>query len=189
MLIICCDVDIKVDSGNKFKVSSCSDFILALSVNFSSFKTFFCKLTINFGILIFFKHDLSFSLFNKGSSYGIKSKSSSSSSSKKSSSLSNKSLLSLFSFSFSFFIFIFNLLGIFIALLFPLLFLFSSFGVTAPKERFEPDVSSTDPIEFILFATFKFIFKFNFGGITAFLLILLDKFDFSKLLLFMKFSE
>ena len=186
--MICCDVEIRVDSGNKFKFSSCSDFILALSVNFSSFKTFFCKLTINFGILIFFKHDLSFSLFIKGSLYGIKSKSSSSSSKKSSSSFSNMSLFSLFSL----FKLIFNLFGKFNALLFPLLFLFSSFGVAAFIERFEPEVSSTEPIEFILFAMLKLIFKFNLGGITAFLLILLDKFDFSnfsKLLLFMKFSE
>ena len=61
--------------------------------------------------------------------------------------------------------------------------------MAAPIDLLDPEVSSTDPIEFILFAIFKFIFKFSFGGITAFLLTLLDKFDFSKLLLLMKFSE
>ena len=83
---------------------------------------------------------------------------------------------------------IFNLVGIW--LLFPFaLFLFSSFGVAALIDLLEPEVSSTEPIEFILLAIFKLIFKFNFGGITAFLFTLFDKFDFSKLLLLIKFSE
>ena len=70
-------------------------------------------------------------------------------------------------------------------------FLFSSFDVVFLKELFEFEVSSKELIDINLFPLL-IKFKFNFGGITIFLLffiVLFDKFDFSKLLLLLKLFD